>query len=164
MPRAPRSEQVDREWVTGRRLVIGFGVAACASVLLVWVWWTAPHRQLADALDEVRLPARLVYLGDERQGDRTCFFDNCPRLTRYYGSDMEPDELCAVVQDEFLEVDMDRLGSVCVVQLRDLVGYAAFLHVREPISAIPPENDNELIESTPVDAPHRSVLYLSIRE
>ena len=155
---------VDRSWFTGQRLAIGFGIALLASVVLVWAWWTAPFRELAATLDEVRLPEGLVLLGAERQGDRSCFFDNCPRLTRYYGSDMEPDELCAVVQDEFPEAEMDRLGSVCVVQLRDLVGYAAFLHVREPISEIPPESDNELIESTPVDAPHRSVLYLSIRE
>ena len=159
----PGATMADDEWVTGRRLVIGLGVAVCASVLAVWVWWTAPHRQLADTLDDVRLPAGLVHLGDERQGDRTCFFDNCPRLVRYYGSDSAPDELCAVIEDEFPEVELDRLGSVCAVQLRGLSDYAAFLHVREPISEIPPENENELIESTPVDIPHRSVLYLSIR-
>lgn len=155
---------VDREWITGRRLVIGVGVVVCASVLFVWVWWTAPHRDLGATLDEVVLPDGLVYLGDEKQGDRTCFFDNCPRLTRYYGSDIEPGELCVVVEEEFPEFEEDSLGSVCVARLRDLAGYAAFLHVREPITEIPPENENELIESRPVDIPHQSVLYLSIRE
>jgi hypothetical protein len=84
---------VDRRWFTGRRLLIGIGIAMSASVVLVWAWWTAPHRELGAALDAVQLPAGLLYLGDERQGDRACFFDNCPRLTRYYGSALEPDGL-----------------------------------------------------------------------
>lgn len=155
---------VDRSWFTWRRLVIGLGTVLLASGLTVRAWWTAPHRDLAATLDEVRLPAGLVFLGVEKQGDRSCFFDNCPRLIRYYGSEMEPDELCVVVEDEFTELEEGRLGSVCSYQLRELPGYAAFLHVREPISEIPPENENELIESRPVDVPHQSVLYLSIRD
>lgn len=104
---------VDRRWFSGRRLLIGIGIAILASVLLVWAWWTAPHRDLAVALDGVQPPAGLLYLGEERQGDRMCFFDNCPRLTRYYGSALEPDELCLVVEEEFPgldEVDVSPLG------------------------------------------------------
>lgn len=154
----------DRRWFTGRRLLIGIGIAVSASVLLLWAWWTAPHRELAVALDQVQLPAGLLYLGDERQGDRTCFFDNCPRLTRYYGSAMEPEELCLVVEDEIPGLDDRRLGSVCTYWIRGLPGgHAAFLHVRGPIFEIPPENENELITSRPIDIPHESVLYLTIR-
>ncbi|MEX2422552.1 MAG: hypothetical protein WD990_01115 [Acidimicrobiia bacterium] len=141
---------VDRSWFTGRRLIIGLGIVLTASVLAVWVWWTAPHRELAATLNEVELPAGLTYLGAEQQGDRMCFFDNCPRLTRYYGSDREPTELSALVQDELPELEESSpLGSVCSYRLRDLSGRAVFLLVREPISEIPPENENDLIESRP---------------
>jgi hypothetical protein len=63
---------VDRGWFTGRRLLIGLGIAMSAGVLLVWTWWTASHRELATALDGVELPAGPPYLGDQRQGDRAC--------------------------------------------------------------------------------------------
>lgn len=159
---------VDRRWFSGRRLLIGIGIAILASVLLVWAWWTAPHRDLAVALDGAQLPAGLLYLGDERQGDRMCFFDNCPRLTRYYGSALEPDELCLVVEEEFPgldEVNVSPLGRrVCSYWIRGLPGgYGAFLNVRGPAFEIPPENENELIESVPIDVPHKSVLYLTTR-
>lgn len=156
----------DRQWLRGRRLriVVGIGIGLLTVVFLVWAWWTAPHRDLAAALDEVDLPDGLVYLGDEQQGDRTCFFDNCPRLTRYYGSDLEPEEMCVFVENEISGLDETGFGSFCVFQIEALADeYAAFLQVREPISEIPPENDNELIEARPVDISHRSVLYLSIR-
>lgn len=155
---------LDRRWFKGWRLLVGLGVAGLATGLLTWAWWTAPFRELAAALDAVPLPNGLLYLGDERQGDRTCFFDNCPRLTRYYGSAIGPAELCRVVEDEIPGLDERRLGSVCSYWIRDLPGdHGAFLHVRGPISEIPPENENELITSTPVDTPHESVLYLTIR-
>lgn len=155
---------VDRRWLTGKRLRNSVGVGLVAVVFLVWAWWTAPHRDLAAALDEVELPDGLVYLGDEKQGDRTCFFDNCPRLTRYYGSGLEPDEMCLIVVNEISGLDEVGLGSFCAFRIEALAdGYAAYMQVREPISEIPPENDNELVEARPVDISHRSVLYLSIR-
>ena len=90
------------------------------------------------------------------------------RLTRYFGSALEPDELCLVVEDEFPgldEVNVSPLGRrVCSYWIRDLPGgYGAFLNIREPIFEIPPENENELIESVPIDVPHESVLYLTTR-
>lgn len=155
---------VDRRWLTGKRLGNSIGIGLVAVVFLVWAWWTAPHRDLAAALDEVELPDGLVYLDNEKQGDRTCFFDNCPRLTRYYGSALEPEEMCLIVENEISGLDEVGLGDGCAFRIEALAdGYAAFLRVREPISEVPPENDNELIEVRPVDISHRSVLYLSIR-
>lgn len=143
-------------------LVRGLGVTSVVLVALVfavWWWWNAPWRELEQEMEELGEPPGLVLLGEQRGGDRLCFFDNCNRLTRYYGSDMTPEDLCASIPDIYpTMVRVESLGEGChfarVVSLK----------VRGPISEIPPENDNELIDVVPVNFDHASVLVLSIRD
>lgn len=130
-------------------------LAVLVAVAAIWFWWTAPHRRLAAELDLIDLPASLVLLGSHASGDRTCFFDSCPELSRYYGSDVAPSELCRRVGDEVAgaEGPLEALEA-CTYRTRD----GTYLTIGEPITEIPPDPGNKLIDTHPVETEHESVL------
>lgn len=121
------------------------------------------HDPLISELDTLALPASVSFLADVEYGSDTGFAGSDPLVQRYYLSDLSPEELCEDLAEIKGALDLsDRAigGTACVFAGTSPDGRPFQITVTGSREVVPPGDDT--IDSTPIEAPHESVLVASI--
>jgi hypothetical protein len=124
----------------------------------------AVTRPLAAKLDRLRLgePFRLV--ADQRFGNSSCLGGDCPRLSRYYVTDLTPVAACAAASTALsswisVVTPQPDSGTAACVFAGPSDGDYVNAQVRADMT-IEPEADE--IGDRPITEPHRAVLLVEV--